>query len=152
MQCASNNSANRSKQEKETGIPLVTPYHPRLKDLSSFIKRNLPYRYADQEVKKVFTPAPFVSFRSARNLKRFLVRSKVYLLERKIGSEKCNGKKGLVCLNVAETDTFESFQTKKKYKINHNFNCNDKCLVYLLSCKIYGLQYVGSTTDPFRYR
>ena len=31
-------------------------------------------------------------------------------------------------------------------------NCNDKCLIYLLSCKICGLQYVGSTADPFRYR
>ena len=131
---------------------LVTTYHPRLKDLSSLIKRNLQYLYADEEVKKVFTPAQFVSFRSARNLKSFLVRSKVYPLERKTGSEKCNGKRCLVCLNVAETDTFESFQTKKQYKINHNLNCNDKCLVYLLSCKICGLQYVGSTTDPFRYR
>ena len=52
---------------------------------------------------------------------------------------------------MAETDTFESFQTKKQYKINHNLNCNDKCLVCLLSCKTYDLQYVGSTTDPFRY-
>ena len=152
LQSTSNNSANRSKQEKETGIPLVTTYHPRLKDLSSLIKRNLQYLYADQEVKKVFTPAPFVSFRSARNLKSFLVRSKVYSLERKTGSEKCNGKRYLVCLNIAETDTFEFFQTKKQYKINHNLNCNEKCLVYLLSCKIFGLQYVGSTTDAFRYR
>ena len=54
-------------------------------------------------------------------------------------------------MNVAETDTFESFQTKKQYKINYNLNCNDKCLFYLLSCKICGLQYVGSTTDQFRY-
>ena len=103
LQSASNNSTNRSRQEKEIGIP----YHPRIQDLSSLIKRNLQYLYADQEVKKVFTPAPFVSFRSARNLKSFLVRSKVYPLERKIGSEKCNGKS----LNVAETDTFKSFQT-----------------------------------------
>ena len=84
---------------------LITTYHPRLKDLSSFINRNL--QYEDEEVKKVFTPTGFVSFRSARNLKSFLVRSKVYPLERKIGSEKCNGKS----LNVAETDTFKSFQT-----------------------------------------
>ena len=150
FQSASNNSANNSKREKETGILLVTTYHPRLKDLSSLIKRNVQYLYADQ-VKKVFTPAPFVSFRSARNLKSFLVRSKVYPLDRKVGSEKCNGKRCLICLNVAETDTFESFRTKKQYKINYNFNCNDKCLVYLLSCKICGLQYVGFTTDPFRY-
>ena len=41
----------------------------------------------------------------------------------------------------------EFFQTKKQYKINHILNCNDKDLVYLLSCKICGLQYVGSTAD-----
>ena len=108
--------------------------------------------YADLETKSVFTPALFVSFQSARNLKRFLVRSKVYPLERKVGSAKCNGKRCLVCLNINETDTFESFQTKQKYKINHHLNCNDKCLIYLLSCKVCGLQYVGSTTDKFRFR
>ena len=42
-------------------------------------------------------------------------------------------------MNVAETDTFESFHTKKQYKI------------YLYSCKICGLQYIGSTTDLVRY-
>ena len=102
---------------------------------------NLQYLYADQEIKKVFTPVPFVSFRSAINLKRFLVRSKFFLLKRKPGSGKCNG-----------TNTFISFQAKKQYKINHNLNCNDKCLVYLLLRKICGLQYVRSTTNPFRYR
>ena len=123
---ASNNSANNSKQEKETGVPLVTTYHPRHKDLNSLIKRNLQHLYADQEVKKMFTPSPFVSFRSARNLKNFLVRSKVYPLNRK----RC-----LVFLTVSETDTFESFQTKKQYKINRNFNCNNKYLIVLYLVK-----------------
>ena len=108
--------------------------------------------YVDPETKRVFTLAPFISFRNARNLKRFLVRSKVYPLERKVGSAKCNGKRCLVCLNIKETDTFEPFQTKQKYKINHHLSFNDKCLIYLLSCKVCGLQYVGSTTDKFRFR
>ena len=98
FQSTSNSSANNNKQEKETGIPLVTTYHPRLKDLSSLIKKNLQYLYADQKVENVFTPAPFVSFRSVRNFKSFLVRSKVYPLDRKVGSEKCNGERCLVCL------------------------------------------------------
>ena len=55
-------------------------------------------------------------------------------------------------LNVSETDVFQSFQTKKQYKINHQLNCNDKCLIYLLSCKVCGLQYVGSTANKFRLR
>ena len=47
FESASNNSSNNSKQEKETGVPLVTYYHPRLKDLNSLIKRNLQYLNTD---------------------------------------------------------------------------------------------------------
>ena len=46
---------------------------------------------------------------------------------------------------------FESFQTKKQQKTNYNQNYNNKCLIYLLSCKICGVQYESSTTDPFLY-
>ena len=139
------------KHMKENGVPLVVTYNPNFKNLSILIRKNLQFLYADPETKRVFTPAPFVSFRSVRNLS-FLVRSKVYPLERKVGSAQCNGKRCQVCLNINETDTFESFQTKQKYKINHHLNCNDKCLIYLLFCKACGLQYVGSTTDKFRLR
>ena len=31
------------------------------------------------------------------------------------------------------------------------FDCNDKCLIYLLTRKTCIKQYVGSTTDCFRY-
>ena len=55
-------------------------------------------------------------------------------------------------LNVNETDTFESFQTKRKYEINRLLNFIHKCLIYLLCSKVCGLQYVGSTTDKFRFR
>ena len=137
------------KHMKENGVPLVVTYNPNFKNLRILIRKNLQFLYAGPETKRVFTPAPFVSFRSVRNLKSFLVRAKVYPLERKVGSAKCNGKRCQVCLNINETDTFESYQTKQKYKINHHLNCND---IYLLPCKACGLQYVGSTTDRFRLR
>ena len=69
-----------------------------------------------------------------------------------MGSSKCGSKRFQVYLNVSETDTFESFQTKRQCKINHHLDCNDKCLIYLLSCKTCGLQYVSSTSDRFRLR
>ena len=34
--------------------------------------------------------------------------------------------------------------------MNHQLNCNDKCLIYLLSGKVCDLEYVGFTTDKFR--
>ena len=140
------------KHMKENGVPLVVTYNPNFKNLRVLIRKNFQFLYADAETKRVFTAAPFVSFRSVRNLKSVLVRSKVYPLERKVGSAKCSGKRCQVCLNINETDTFEPFQTKQKYKINHHLNCNYKCLIYLLPCKACGLQYVGSTTDKFRLR
>ena len=80
------------------------------------------------------------------------MRFKLYPQERTVGSFKCNNPRCLTCKNVQECDTFTSHVTKESFKINHRFNCNSKCLVYLLSCKVCGKQYVGSTTDKFRFR
>ena len=67
----------------------------------------------DEEVKKVFYPGPMVSFRSARKVSSYLVRAKVYPLERIVGSFKRKKSRCQVCLNVNETDAFISTVTKK---------------------------------------
>ena len=106
----------------------------------------------DEEVKKVFFPGLMVSFGSARKVSSYLVRAKLYTLERTISSFKCNKIRCQVCLNVNETDSFTSTVTRKTYKINHKFNCSDKCLIHLLACKKCLIQCVGKTVDEFRYR
>ena len=63
------------------------------------------------------------------------MRTKLHPIERSAGSFKCNGKRFQVCFNVTEAKTFSSTATNKEYIINHKFNCNDKCLIYLLTCK-----------------
>ena len=55
-------------------------------------------------------------------------------------------------MNVSETNAFTSNVTGKTYKINHKLTCDDSCLIYLLSCKCRGKQYVGETADSLRYR
>ena len=57
-----------------------------------------------------------------------------------------------ICLNIQETDTFTSTTTGESFKINHKLNCDNNCLIYLLTCKCCGKQYVGETTDEFRLR
>ena len=106
----------------------------------------------DEEVKKVFYPGPMVSFPRARKVSSYLIRAKVYLLERTVGSFKCKKSRCQVCLNVNETETFTSIVTKKTYKINHRFDCSDKCLICLLTCKKCLIQFVCKTVDEFRYR
>ena len=43
---------------------------------------------------------------------------------------------------------------KETFKINYCFDCNSNnsnCLIYLISCKVCGRQYVGSTTERFMF-
>ena len=131
----------------------MVTYNPFLCHLGQTIRKNIFLLYQDEKVKRVFTPDPFVSFRTARTLRTHLVRAKAYPAEeRLVGSRKCFRNRCQVCKNVVETDTFQSFVDKKVYKINHRFTCSGKCLVYLLSCKVCGRQYTGQTVDEFRYR
>ena len=138
--------------KKETGVPLIVKYHPRFHNLNNIIRKHFIFLYAEEQVKSVFTPAPFVSFRSGYSLKNHLVRAKVYPLVREKGTFWCGKSRCETCCNVKQIDTFESFMTKNVYKINHSFNCDSKCLIYLLSCRVCGIQYVGSTVDRFRLR
>ena len=106
----------------------------------------------DKEVKNVFPIAPIVSFKSIRKLRSYLVRAKLYPLQRTVGSFKCNKPRCEVGINVIETETFTSAATGESFKINHKFNCDDKCLIYLLTCNQCRKQYVGQTVDSFRFR
>ena len=123
------------KGTSEQDVPIVATYHPKLKDLGKLIKNLQLFLYSDNEVQRVFSPAPIVSYRSARKIKDYIVRSKLYPIERKVGSSRCGNPRYQVCTSIPVTDTFSSFVTKSAYKINHNFNCNSKYLIYLLSCK-----------------
>ena len=80
------------------------------------------------------------------------MRSKLYPVERRLGCEGCGNSRSQVCKSINITDEFTNFTTKNTYKINLSFDCNGKCLIYLLSCKSCGKQYEGNTTDNFRSR
>ena len=118
-------------------VLFVVTYRPHLSNINQIIKKHIKHLHANPEVKSVFTPLLFASFRSVRNLKSHLVRSKLYHQEWKIGSPECNRPRCLTCNNIKECDIFIS-QTKDTFKINHHFNCNSKSLNYLFSCKVYG--------------
>ena len=90
--------------------------------------------YVDHKARKVFTSGPMINFHGARKLSSHLVRAKLHPLERTVGSCKYNGKRCELCENVTETSTFTSTVTQDAYKINHQCNCIEKRIVYLLTC------------------
>ena len=74
-----------------------------------------------------------VFYRSARKLSSYLVRAKLYPLDRIVGSKGCGKKRCDLCVNVCETDTFSSTVTGETSKINHKLNCDNECLIYLFT-------------------
>ena len=120
--------------------------------MGKIISKNLHLLYRDNVVKNVFTPKPIISFRGARKMASYLVRAKLHSEEQTKSYFQCGSKCCEVCLNVNETSTFTSTVTGETYIINHKFNCNDNCLVYLLTCNCCKKQYLGQTVDEFRFR
>ena len=131
-------------------IPFVVTYHSSLNCL--IIKDNLNILCMIREAKALLSPGTTVSFRRARRISSYLVRAKLYPLERCVGSRQYKKRRCEVCTNVTETDTFSSTVTGETFQINHELNCDDKCLIYLLKCKVCNKQYVGETTDAFCLR
>ena len=93
-----------------------------------------------------------VSFYLTHKLNSYVVRAKLYLLERTVGSCKCKGKRCQVYNNITETDSFTCSNDQLNFKINHRFDFNKKCLIYLITCNRCLKQYVGQTADEFRHR
>ena len=48
--------------------------------------------------------------------------------------------------------SFTSMVKGKTYKLNHKFDCMEKCLIYLFICTICRKQCAGQTVDTFPYR
>ena len=91
-----------------TGVPLVVNYNPILCRLGQVLRKNFCFLCQDEKVKQVFSPAPFVSFRSVRTLKSHLLRAKDYPVgERLVGSRKYNKHRCQVCKNLIENETFQ---------------------------------------------
>ena len=119
-------------------MPFVTTCYSKLKDLGKLLKI---YNYSYiviASLEEVFLPAPIVSDRSVSKMKDYIERSKLYTVEIKAGSYRCGNSRCQIFKSIQATDTFSTFFTKPAYKINQNFNSNNKCLIYLLSCKTCG--------------
>ena len=130
-------------------VPFVMTYHPKLKSMKKVILKYLDLLYMDNEVKRVFTLKPMISFRSARKLSSYLVRAKLYPTERIVGFYKCRGKCCEVCINVNETLTFTSTVARDTYIIYHRFDCNERCLVCLLTVTSVKCSMLGRLLTSF---
>ena len=56
---------DNQQKETESGITFVVTYNPAFRNLSTKLRKNFNILYSDVEVRTVFTPSPFVAYRSS---------------------------------------------------------------------------------------
>ena len=131
----------------------VIDYHPALRVLYNIFRELQVIVNWSERFLSIIPEPPMVCFRRSKNLKDHLVRSKSRREEETIvGMFKCGKKKCKICDNVIIGATFKSHVEGRSFCINHRFDCDSESIVYLISCKCCGLQYVGNTITPFRLR
>ena len=60
----------------------------------------------------------------------------LYFLGRKVNSFKFVNSRCLVCKNIRKIDIISTTVREEPFKIDHHLGCSDKCLIYLLTCKV----------------
>ena len=145
--------SEQDREKKNPGLVLNITYHPKFSHLKSILSNIHILLTPDKEHHKVFGNIPIIGFRKGKSLKDLLVRAKLPLLKSGKGeSSGCARKRCGVCQFLPKTETFKD-KNGKEFKINTGpLNCDSKNVVYLITCKTCGMQYVGSASTPFRLR
>ena len=137
-------------------FPLVLDYNPRLPDVSRVIKKHLHLLESNPKIAEIF-PAKSImpAYRRTKNLKDLLAPSKCKdtpISSKEKGCFKCS-KRCDLCKNfLVESSNFTSLATGRSYNIQQNLGCSSSNVIYLASCIKCNLQYVGSTSNPFKVR
>ena len=152
-------------QRKSVDTPvMVCQFNPSNPDISKLVRQNWNVIQNSEETSKIFTSKPLIGYRKLPNLRDILTSSTIcYPPE-----IKPNSQKGIItsctrlgrctyCPRIKKVDKITSFYSKKTYLCKNLpskacITCELSNLIYLISCKKCGLQYVGETKRPFRSR
>ena len=152
-----------SKPEfKPTFIITYNPHNPPLRKWLQEVQFIL---LADHKLTAIFPQTPSVSYRQAKNLKQILCKNTLRQLpfrdasdlgDKPPGCYKHNhggrGRGCMLCPRLKEGKNFSSTYTGQTYRVRHHLTCKSRYVVYLITCKDCGKQYVGKTTQYMHTR
>ena len=148
-----------TKKVPPNRVALVTTFHPKLPKLSSILNNNMNILHSSNRLCSAIPELPMVAFRRPKNLGDILVRarlppgtSQTPSLTEIQGCHKCTRPKCRTCLYIKPALKVKSHSTGSSYNIKTDSQCSTPNVVYVISCKKCGLQYVGETKTKLSLR
>ena len=142
---------------------MVTQFNPANPDIKKMVRKHWNIISNCEELNNIFKSPPLIGFRKLPNLREILTSAKIRYPNQ---AEKVQNQLPQVCTRlgkctycpkIKKVDTFTSFHTKKTYQcknlpIKPRLTCELSNLIYMITCKQCGMQYIGETKRPFRQR
>ena len=107
-------------------------------------KHHLLILYTSEQLQRAFQCPPLIAFRCLKNLRDLLVWATLTSMSHQPPSNyPCRVSKCKTCPIVMAMDEFSGHTTGQSYKVNVSASCKSSNVIYLITCKRHGLQYVG---------
>ena len=163
VDCLVKRGNNKRKTNKQIDVPsLILPtlsvlLHPGLPDIKGILQKYMPLLHQSVTMKTVVPDLPLISFSQPHNLCRSQCRAKLRQTasvndELPRPSQSCGRSRCKQCLSLICSNYISSTANNKTFKCNNeNTSCDYKWIIYVISCPICNLQYVGQS-NKFRAR
>lgn len=147
------------KKSMSTTTIFSTPFSRQFRQISNIIHKHIPMLHADPGFSRILTKGYKCVSKKAANLGNLLSPSLVTYKNnipptwlKHVGCFKCMHTRCICCNYVRKSNVFVSTTTKTSYPIKQFMNCATKYVVYLFTCKVCQVQYVGSTVCELKTR
>nr|XP_039251129.1 uncharacterized protein LOC120328667 [Styela clava] len=145
----------KTETKKETLLPFITSYHPTQPNIRKIFS---DYQYIldnNDRLKVIFPKPPRLAYRKCPTLRDKLVRAKLKPetpVKKNPGFFKCGRKSCSTCQYSEERKIATNKQKTAEIRIRQKVTCNSENVIYLISCKKCGMQYIGETGRHLKYR
>ena len=143
-----------SSQDKPKNIaPLVLTHHPCNYQVRKIIMDNWDLLKFSELCTKALPDKPLFATRRATNLKDTLIRSRLSPdFDHTTNIKNCKKRNCDLCAQLTTTPrSVTCTSTGKTHKVT-NVQCTTENVVYLLTCSVCKIQYIGETKNSFRHR
>jgi len=141
-------------KENTNIIPFVTTHNPNNINIYQYFLNSSNILTSTEHLNKVFQTTKFInSKRQAANLKHQITNAKFSEAKNiEYCVAKCHNSRCKCCQEIRTGTTFNFHKVGKIFTINHNFNCNTRNLIYVLSCRGCDEYYIGETEQELKNR
>ena len=143
------------QKQSSNRIPWISTYDPRQPDLRKISTDNHAILKSSVRMTQVMPNLPVIAQRRPATIGDIIKQNKIKHAESEQmtwGCKPCNTARCACCHVIQTTTQFKSTVTGKTFAIKHDVNCKSTNVIYALSCKTCGIQYIGKTSQPFHKR